>query len=96
MKTESRIEAIPGGGVAFIGGDAVQIYGAIVLRRALLMYAQTKMLVNRTYTPKAMMDIASRTTGKVFLRGDYTGAADALAEWIVESRAQLALQPQKD
>lgn len=57
------------------------IYQAVAIKIALQTYARHKILVNRAYTPKAMMATASRITGKTFRPRDYLGAAKALAAW---------------
>ncbi len=56
-------------------------FQACVIARALDTYAATGRKVNRAYTPKAMMNTATKITGKVFLARDYTGAAQELREW---------------
>jgi hypothetical protein len=50
----------------------------IAIKVGLRAYARHKIKVNRAYTPKAMMMMASKLTGKTFNARDYLGAADAL------------------
>lgn len=57
------------------------IYQAIAIKIALQTYARHKILVNRAYTPGAMMAAASRITGRTFKARDYLGAARALGLW---------------
>lgn len=57
-------------------------YQALLVSKALEIYAQTGMKVNRDYTPKRMMQVASRLTGKTFRPRDYLGAAKALKELV--------------
>jgi len=62
-------------------GSAVNVYGALVMAKALELYAKTGMRVNRAYTPSAMMRTAQNVTGKKFKARDYVGAAKALREF---------------
>lgn len=64
----------------------IRISQAFIVASALELYAKTKMKVNRAYTPKAMIDTASRITGQVFMQRDYQGAADALRLWARNQR----------
>ena len=57
-----------------------QQYQAVVVAKALRLYAKTGLKVNTAYTPKAMLATAERITGKKFRR-DYLAAAEALEEW---------------
>ena len=54
------------------------VYQAVVLARALDLYAATGIKANRAYTPSAMMRTASAITGQTFKRRDYRGASVAL------------------
>jgi len=65
---------------SFNGPDAVNVYAMTVLASGLRMYATTKMIPNRAYTPKAMMAAAERHLGRKFKARDYEGAAAALRE----------------
>jgi len=60
-------------------------YQAVVVKAALRLYAKTGMKANSAYTPKNMMAVATKITGKKFKARDYLGAADALEAWIQES-----------
>lgn len=62
-------------------GSAVNVYAAIVVAKGLEVYEKTGMKVNRAYTPKNMMTMAAKVTGKKFKARDYLGAAAALREW---------------
>lgn len=59
-------------------------YQAIVLAKALRLYAHSNISVNRAYTPKAMMRTAAQITGQKFSARDYIGAASALETWVQE------------
>lgn len=61
-------------------GSAVQKYQQLVIAKALEVYAKTGMKVNRDYTPKNMMAMATKITGKKFKARDYLGAAKALRD----------------
>lgn len=63
-------------------GPAVNVYVAASLRTGLRLYARTGIKPNRQWTPKNMMTMAARLTGRTFKARDYNGAADALQAWI--------------
>jgi len=56
----------------------VSRYQIIVIKHALAIYASTGMKVNRAYTPKNMMAMAEKITGKTFKARDYRAAVAAL------------------
>lgn len=66
----------------FSGTRGVTTFQAIVLRSALMLYRKTKIRLNRTATPTAMLRTATQITGKSFKRGQYDEAIAALTEWI--------------
>lgn len=57
------------------------------------LYAKTKMQVNRAYTPTAMLAFANRELGltgkKMFKRGQYAEAAEALSAFISTEKAAI-------
>jgi hypothetical protein len=67
--------------------QAIQVYRAIVIKHALLLYARTGMKVNSEYTPKNMIAAAQEITGKKFKARQYTEAAAALEEFIKSNSA---------
>lgn len=79
--SKSTITTSQSGAIVASGPDAVAVFQATVLARALRTYAATKMQVNRAYTPANMLAVATKITGKPFKRGQYIQAADALKEW---------------
>lgn len=56
-------------------------YQAVVIAKALELYSVHRLKVNKAYTPKAMMAMAGKITGKTFMPRDYVGAAKALRAW---------------
>lgn len=62
---------------AFVG-EEVANYQILVIRRAILLYRDTGMKVNRAYTPTNMKRTAESLTGLTFKRGDWTSMANAL------------------
>lgn len=72
-------------------GSAVNVFGAAVIASALRLYARTGIKANRAYTPKNMMAMATKITGKKFKARDYFGAADAIDAW----KAQYMADPDK-
>lgn len=62
----------------FEGREQIDLYRSIVIAKALRLYAKTGIKVNRDYTPKNMMAMATKLTGKKFAARDYLGAAEAL------------------
>jgi hypothetical protein len=68
------------GGTSFAGSD-VNIFRALAVASALRLYAKTGMKVNRAYTPKNMLAVATAETGRTFKGANkYNDAADALTE----------------
>lgn len=82
------ITAYPEGGFMATGPASVRIVQALTIRRALMLYAQTGMKVNRAYTPTAMLNTASNITGKKYKRGQYLIAAAELMDWTEQQRNQ--------
>lgn len=65
-------------GTSFSGSD-VNIFRCIVIANALRFYAKTGMKVNRAYTPKNMLAVATAETGRTFKGATkYFDAATAL------------------
>ena len=87
--TDSYVKHHADGGTTFVGPDATNFVRAVTLRAALRMYAETKMRLARNITPTQMLTMAGEYTGKVYLRGDYTLAAEELSVWIETMRAAL-------
>jgi hypothetical protein len=52
------------GGVTFAGPIATRLYQVTAIKRALELYAKSKIMVNRAYTPKNMLATAGALTGK--------------------------------
>jgi hypothetical protein len=73
-------------GTSFTGSD-IDLYRAAVIACGLRMYARTGMRPNKAYTPTAMLREANRITGRVYKRGQYLAAADALTEWVERAKA---------
>lgn len=73
----------------FSGPAAVNVFGMTVLASGLDMYRKHKMIPNRAYTPKAMMEAAARYTGKTYKARDYERAANDLRELAKASAANL-------
>lgn len=57
------------------------VFQAVVLAKALDLYARTGLQANRAYTPKAMLATAERITGHKFHGRRYAEAADTLRTW---------------
>jgi hypothetical protein len=66
----------------FTGAAGVTTYQALVIRKALELYVKTGIRVNRAYTPTAMLNTASKITGKQFKRGEYQKAISELTIWL--------------
>jgi hypothetical protein len=69
------------GATVFEGREAVEVYRASALAAACKLYANTKMLVNRAYTPTNMLKVAEQITGKKFKRGEHMKAHTELKAW---------------
>ena len=70
-------------------GPAVDIYVAVTLTHGLRLYAATGIKPNRMWTPKNMMGMAAKLTGKTFKPRDYLAACDALEEWIANAKVSI-------
>ena len=57
-----------------------QVYRALVIAKALKLYANTGIKANRAYTPTNMLNVATEITGRKFKRGQYMEAHDAIME----------------
>lgn len=65
-----------------------QLFQAMAIKSAIRVYAKTGMKVNRAYTPKNMMAMAQKITGKARKARDYQGAIDDLNDWIMANAPQ--------
>jgi len=56
------------------------LYRALAIAKALKLYDNTGMKVNKAYTPTAMLRSAARITGNNYKRGEYMKAHDDIME----------------
>lgn len=66
------------------GAIEPRLFQALVVAKALEMYARFGIKANSAYTPANMMRTATRITGRTFNARDYEGAARALRKWVNE------------
>lgn len=59
-----------------------RLYQALALKVALKTYGLHKVQVNSAWTPKRMMALATKITGRSFRPRDYLGASQALHDII--------------
>ena len=59
----------------------VRRYQALVVAKALEIYANTGHQVNRSYTPSNMILVAGQILGQMQPKRDYLGAARRLRDW---------------
>lgn len=78
-----EIKMLDSGGMVFTG-RGIDVFRAYAVAKSLILYKTTGMKMNRMMTPKAMMTVAGRITGKKFAARDYLGAAEALMNWADE------------
>lgn len=71
------------GGTTFTG-ESVNVYALIVLKGAIKLYRDTKILANRAYTPANMKRAAELHTNRTFKRGQWNEMIDALEQAIKE------------
>jgi len=71
-------------------GGAINQYQAVIIAGALKLYARTGIKANRAYTPKNMMLMATKITGRKFKARDYMGAHDALKEWAAQQSDSIS------
>lgn len=65
-----------------------ETFRCLAIAKALRLYHQHKIKVNRAYTPGAMLNAASGITGKTYKRGAYLAAAADL-EALYQSRRPI-------
>jgi hypothetical protein len=78
------------GPTTFSGPDGVSVFRALVLASGLRLYAQTKILPNKSYTPTNMLRAATGMTGTKYKRGEYIRAADDLKRLADNLRIKIA------
>lgn len=71
----------------------VAMYQALAIKHGLVFYARHGVRINRAYTPKNMMAMATKITGRKFKPRDYMGAVAALQEWTDKERGIEAHTP---
>ena len=64
----------------YTGEAEVLRFVGVTLKHAINFYLKTGMKVNRMYTPKNMLEAASRHTGKAYKRGQLKQASADLSE----------------
>ncbi len=79
--TPSQIHVTQNGGVVYEGADAVKVFQAQTLARALKAYATSKMLMGRSWTPGNMLAAATAITKKPYKKGQYLTASVDLRVW---------------
>jgi len=83
------------GGTSFVGADAVNLYRAVHVKQALLMYAKTGLKMTRGATPAVLLAIAREYSGKTYKRGQYLQAADDVQVWIDTMKAALPITDER-
>lgn len=63
-----------------------ETFRALAIAQALEIYANTRMKVNRNYTPMKMILMANKITGHNYHRGQYRFAAAALREHVLKRK----------
>jgi hypothetical protein len=88
MKDESHIE-VSRHATTFVGPDAINLFRATVLKAGLKMYADIGMIPNRSWTPTAMLKMATEYTGKTYKRGQHAIAAEDVRVWVETMKAAM-------
>jgi hypothetical protein len=73
-------------GAVIATGTGVSVFQASAIKGALKLYANTGIKANRAYTPKNMMAMVTKITGKKLPARDYKGGVAALEIWIAEQK----------
>lgn len=63
-------------------GEQVNAYRALVIAKALELWANHRIKANRAYTPSAMLKAASGITGQSYKRGEYLKAASDIRKTV--------------
>lgn len=78
--------------VSFVGPDAIALYRALIIEKAIRLYVKTGLKPSRMYTPTAMLKAASSITSKQYRRGDLLKAADDIRTWSDTMRAGMQVE----
>jgi hypothetical protein len=73
-------------GTTIITGEGISTYQALVVKQG-LKAIKVGLRLNRSYTPKNLMAMATKITGQKFKARDYDSAIEALESWIEERKA---------
>ena len=79
--SESKIVFREDGTVIFQGAEATSVYQAMVVRQG-LKACKDGFRLNRAYTPKNLMAMVQKITGKKFSTRKYDEAIAAMTSWI--------------
>lgn len=77
---------------AYVGPDATALAAAIVLKGALRLYAEHKIIPTRGMTISKMLARASQYTGKTYRRGGAREAMTDMILWIETMRSALPVE----
>jgi hypothetical protein len=83
-----RITTNASGSTIFVG-TGIEAFRLLVIAQGLELYAKTRMLPNRAYTPTAMLRNATAATGKRYKRGQYVEAAADLRKVVEDLRSKI-------
>jgi len=88
MPDKSYLE-ISDGSTSFVGKDAVMLMRNTALKVALNSYAKHKLIMNRAWTLKAMLQAATGVTGIKYKRSEAAKAAADVGRWCDAMKAAL-------
>jgi hypothetical protein len=76
-------------GATMYQGAGIEAFRLLVIAQGLELYAKTRMLPNRAYTPTAMLRNATAATGRKYKRGQYVEAAADLRKVVEDLRSRV-------
>lgn len=96
MKDDSKIVLHKGGGATIAGPDATEWYRASLLAASLDLYAKCGVIPTRGITGPRMLKMATRYSGKVYKRGEYTKAAADVRVWADTMKSALPIEDRRE
>jgi hypothetical protein len=76
-------------GATIFEGAGVEIFRLTAIASGLDLYAKTKILPNRAWTPMAMLRVATMATGTRYKRGQYAQAATDIRAVVAKMREDI-------
>jgi hypothetical protein len=86
--SDSHIEKLQSGGVAYVGEDATRLYAAVSLKHAIKTH-KSGMKIRRGVSNRMLFDQATLYTGKSYKSKEFDKAIEDMDTWIEAARASI-------